>query len=494
MCGSLPSTLECDDGGMKQEPLSKRTLAISLLVAGALFMENLDSTILATGLPAMAATFRVHVVDVNVGVTAYLLALAIFIPISGWMADRWGTRLVFSSAITVFTLASAWCGASHSLPEFAAARVLQGLGGSMMVPVGRLMTVREVPKHHIMRTMAYTIWPALIAPIMGPATGGWIILHFNWRWMFLLNVPIGVVLLLGTLLLVHDRQRHTPPPFDWLGFVLIGATCFSAIDLMETASVQPPQWVRMAIMLVLLVGCSSGAWVHLHRSRTPLFSPELLRIPTYRVVVLGGSWISTAIFMTPFILPLMFQVGFGMNAFAAGSLVVAVFVGNLAMKPLTTPLLRRYGFKRVLAVNGVMTAFAFFACVALTPATSRWMILLVLFLGGLGRSMQLTALTTLGFAELDPQQMSSGSALFAMVRQLNMSLGVGIAAVSLRLAGWLHGEPGRLGPYEFHAAFIVVGLLALASLPSALSLPHGAGDVVAGKHTPTAETLEPLEG
>lgn len=478
---------------MKQEPLSKRTLAICFLVAGALFMENLDGTILATGLPAMAATFHVPVVDVNVGVTAYLLALAIFIPISGWMADRWGTRIVFSSAIAVFTLSSAWCGVAHSLTEFTLARVVQGLGGSMMVPVGRLMTVREVPKHQIIRTVAYTVWPSLVAPILGPALGGWIILHFIWRWMFWLNVPIGAVLLVATLILVHDKHQHEVPAFDWWGFLLIGVSCFSAIDLMEVASVQPTRWPRLFVMAALLIVGCIGSWVHLHRAKEPLFSPRLLQIPTYRATLLGGSYITMAIFMTPFLLPLMFQVGFGMNPFAAGSLVVAVFAGNLAMKPLTTPLLRRFGFKPVLIVNGVFTAIVLGAGALLTPATSRWMILLVLFLGGLGRSMQLTALTTLGFADLGPAYMSSGSALFAMARQLNTSIGVGIAAVSLRIAGWFFHEGQTLGLREFHIAFLVVGALALASLPSALSLPKGAGDVVAGKKAPPPAQTSTVE-
>lgn len=473
---------------MTQEKLSKRTLAISLLVAGALFMENLDATILATGLPAMGRAFRVPVVDVNLGITSYLLALAVFIPISGWMADRYGPRRVFSTAIVIFTLASAWCGASHSLPEFTAARILQGIGGSMMVPVGRLMTVREVPKHHIMRTVAYTVWPSLIAPIMGPPLGGWIITYLNWRWMFLLNLPVGVVLLVGTLVLVHHGKRQEVMPFDWPGFVLTGIACAGAIILMEFASTQPANWVLLASLAIGTVLFCFAAWKHLKRAPQPLFDLETLKIPTYRVVLFGGSWITTAIFMTPFLLPLMFQIGFGLNAFAAGSLVIAVFAGNLAMKPLTTPLLRRYGFRKVLVVNGALTAIALGACALLIPSTMHWVVLLVLFAGGLGRSMQLTSLTTLCFADLDDKRMSSGSALFAMVRQLNTSIGVGIASLTLRLSAWENRHLGTLTLRDFHVAFVVVGLLALASLPSALRLHPRAGDVVAGKKRPAEDS------
>lgn len=470
--------------------LSRRTLAIALLVAGALFMENLDGTILATGLPAMARTFGTHVVDVNVGVTAYLLALAVFIPISGWMADRFGPRRVFTSAIAVFTLASAWCGGAHSLPEFTAARVLQGLGGSMMVPVGRLMTVREVPKDQIMRTVAYTIWPSLVAPIMGPALGGWITTYFSWRWMFLLNLPVGVVLLVMSFILVKDGRREETPPFDWAGFVLLGATCFSAIDLMESASIQPTRWLRLGVMAVVAVVCGAMAVRHLRTSRRPLFNLTTLTIPTYRAVLLGGSWSTTAIFMTPFLLPLMFQVGFGLSAFASGSLVVAVFAGNLAMKALTNGLLRRFGFRAVLVANTVATAISLGMCALLAPSTPRLVILAVLFVGGLGRSMQLTAYTTLSFADMDDRRMSGASAMLAMARQLTTSLGVGLAAVILRLAGWMHGEPGALRPFEFKVAFVVVGLLAMGSLPSVLGLPKDAGDEVAGKRRREAMELD----
>lgn len=465
---------------MPAEPLSRRTLAIALLVAGALFMENLDSTILATGLPAMALSFHTGVVDVNVGVTSYLLALAVFIPISGWVADRFGTKRVFASAILIFTLASVWCGLCRTLPEFMLARVVQGFGGSMMVPVGRLMTVRESPKEQIMRTIAYTVWPALIAPILGPPLGGWITTYFNWRWMFLLNVPVGAVLMLFTFLLIPDRRGHRPPPFDWLGFMLLGVASFSVVEWMELASADKTRWGWVILLGIVAVVTSAGVVKHLYRAEAPLFPPDLMQVATFRAVTTGGSWFRMAIFMTPFLLPLMFQIGFHMTAFAAGSLVMAVFAGNLAMKPLTTPLLRRYGFRRVLVVNGVLTAVVFFGIAALSPATPRWVILLVLFLSGLGRSMQLTSLTTLSFADLTPERMSSGSAMFAMVQQINTSVGVGLGAMLLRLVAW-HYDSGVETLREFHAVFLLVGVLMLAGLPSTLNLQETAGDRVAGR-------------
>ncbi|ADV82607.1 major facilitator superfamily MFS_1 [Terriglobus saanensis SP1PR4] len=462
--------------------LSRRSFAIAMLVAGALFMENLDGTIIATGLPAMAGSFRTGVVDVNIGVTSYLLALAVFIPISGWMADRFGTRKVFSSAIAIFTLASIWCGSCHTLTQFTLARVVQGLGGSMMVPVGRLMTVRETPKHQIMRTIAYTVWPALVAPILGPPLGGWITTYFNWRWMFLLNVPIGLVLLVCTFILVRDERRHRTTPFDWIGFVLVGLACFSLIEWMEFSSKSPVRWSLVTGLGVLAMSSAFGAVWHLRRTKAPLFHLDMLKVATFRAVTSGGSWFRMAIFVTPFLLPLMFQVGFGMSAFAAGSLVVAVFAGNLAMKPLTTPLLRRYGFRRVLIVNGALTALVFFACARLSPATPHWAILLVLFLSGLGRSMQLTSLTTLCFADLPEDRMSSGSAMFAMAQQLNTSIGVGLGAMIIRLVAWRY-DGGVEHLREFHAAFWVVGLLMLCGLPSILALRPDAGDTVAGRST-----------
>jgi len=460
---------------------SRRSLAVALLVAGALFMENLDGTIIATGLPAMGRSLHAAPVDLNVGITAYLLTLAIFIPISGWMADRFGAKTIFASAIAVFTLASIWCGMARSLGEFTLARVVQGIGGSMMVPVGRLMVVRVTPKERMMAAIAYTVWPALVAPILGPVLGGWIVTYTSWRWMFLLNVPVGVVLLILTLLIVDDGGERSVMSFDTLGFVLVGVSCFGLMYSMEMIGHDPLPLRSIAVWLTGAVVAGVVAVVHLQRTTRPLFDLSVLKIETFRVVLEGGSLFRMAIFATPFLLPLMFQVGFGMSALRSGWLTMAVFAGNLSMKTVTTPLLRRYGFRQVLLVNGSATAMILFACAWLKVGTAIWAVMLLLFLSGLGRSMQLTALTTLGYADLPPTQMSSGSTLASMVTQLNTGLGVAIAAVTLRLSSWFHGRPGgQPVGQDFSVAFAVLGALAVMSLVMTMPLRPNAGSVVSG--------------
>lgn len=453
--------------------LRGRALAIALLSATALFMENLDATILTTGLPAMARDFHVTPVALNVGITAYLLTLAVLIPASGWVAERFGERKTFASAVLVFTVASLGCALSRTLSVFLLSRVLQGVGGSMMVPVGRLMVVRSATKAQLMKAIAYTIWPALTAPILGPVVGGWIIHVASWPWMFLLNLPLGLVLFVLALLIVRDRPRQAEPVrMDVPGFVSTGAACVLLILALER--VESGGGVAVSAGLLLL-GMLAAVWavVHMRRAARPLFRPELFRIQTFRTVMVAGSLFRMAVFSVPFLLPLLFQTAFGLNALQSGSLVMAVFAGNLGMKPLTNFLLRRFGFRTVLLVNGVATVGLLAACGWLRASTPTVLVLLLLFLGGAGRSMELTSLTTLGFAELPPALASSGTTFATMVQQMTVSFGVSVAALVLH--GTAHGGHG-----DFRAAFAVMAGLAAVSLFSFARLPAGAGAAVSG--------------
>ena len=471
--------------------LRGRALAVALLVAGALFMENLDATIIATGLPTMARDFHVTAVALNVGITAYLLTLAIFIPVSGWMANRFGERKVFASAIALFTAASVVCGLSHSLPAFTAARVLQGLGGSMMVPVGRLMVVRTVSKAQLMKAIAYTIWPALVAPILGPPVGGWILSFARWPWLFLLNVPVGIVLFALAWWLVRDTERDAPPPLDVVGFLLAGGACFCLMLSLEVAEEARP---HVSLAIGGLAACGLLVWGcvrHLRRSTAPLFQLAVFRVETFRTVVGAGSLFRMAVFSVPFLLPLLFQTAFGLDALASGSLTMAVFAGNLAMKPLTTPLLRRYGFRTVLLVNGVATVVLLAACGFLRVDTPKTLVLLVLFLGGLGRSMELTSLTTIGFADLPPELTVSGTTLATMVQQMTTSLGIAFAALVLHLSTARH--PGPPAELDFRVAYCTMAVLALVSLPAFARLHPDAGAAVSGA-TLRMNRQEPAEG
>ncbi len=459
--------------------LRGRALAVALISAAALFMENLDATIMTTGLPAMAHDFKVSAVALNVGITAYLLTLAVFIPVSGWMANRFGERRVFASAILMFTVASVFCGLSRSLPQFLTARVLQGLGGSMMVPVGRLMVVRSVTKPQLMKAIAFTIWPALTAPILGPVVGGYIIHVASWPWMFLLNVPIGVVLFVLALVIVRDSAERDLQALDLPGFLYVGGACLFLILALEEVQFSS---ARTAKALALLLACVAVGWLgvrHLRSSSAPLFQLAVFRIQTFRTVMGAGSLFRMAVFSVPFLLPLLFQTSFGLNALQSGSLVIAVFAGNLAMKPLTTPLLRRYGFRAVLLGNGTASVLLLAGCGWLHASTPHLLVLLVLFLGGAGRSMELTSLTTMGFADLPSSLTASGTTIATMVQQMTVSLGIACAALALQLSARWHGTAAR-SETDFRVAFCTMAAFAACSLVAFRRLPPDAGSQVSG--------------
>ena len=466
-------------------------MAVALVAAGALFMENLDATIIATGLPTMAHSFGTSAVAVNVGITAYLLTLAIFIPLSGWTATRFGERRVFASAILIFTVASALCGISHTLPAFTASRVLQGLGGSMMVPVGRLMVIRASSKAQLMKAIAYTIWPALVAPILGPPVGGWILSFASWPWMFLLNVPIGIVLFGLALKLVPPDMKGQADPFDLPGFLLVGAASFCLMYLLEDLQAPHVRLLRIFALLAVAIVLGTMALRRFRSARDPLFRLEVFRIETFQIATVPGSLFRMAVFSVPFLLPLLFQEGFGLNPLASGSLTMAVFCGNLAMKPLTAPLLRRYGFRMVLIVNGIFTVVLLAACGWLRADTPRIALLVILFLGGLGRSMELTALTTMGFSDLPESMKSNGSTLSATMQQMTTSLGVALAALALHVSGAVHGGSSL---FDFRVAFCTMAVIAAASIPSYIRMHPDAGAAVSGAALRQERAVTAAEG
>ncbi len=471
--------------------LRGHALSVALLAAGALFMENLDATIIATGLPTMARDFGTSAVAVNVGITSYLLTLAIFIPVSGWTAARFGERRVFASAIAIFTVASVLCGLSHTLPLFTASRVLQGLGGSMMVPVGRLMVVRASSQAQLMKAVAYTIWPALVAPILGPPIGGWILSFTTWPWIFLLNVPVGMVLFALVLKIVPaDNDRHTDP-FDTPGFLLAGGASFCLMYLLESLQTPHPPIVKLVTLLVTAAVLGTCAIRRMQTARDPLFRLEVFRIETYRVSNVAGSLFRMSVFSVPFLLPLLFQEAFGLSPLQSGSLTIAVFAGNLSMKPLTGPLLKRYGFRTVLIVNGILTVFSLAACSWLRADSYKWVMLLVLFIGGLGRSMELTALTTMGFADLPLKLKGTGTTLQTTIQQMTTSLGVAIAALSLHASAAFRGGASA---FDFRVAFCVMAAIAACSIPSYFRLHPDAGAAVSGAALRYDRAATPAEG
>jgi EmrB/QacA subfamily drug resistance transporter len=465
----------------------KRSTLIAVLVAGTFYMEFLDATVIATALPQMAQTFHTSPITLSAGMSVYMLALAVFIPICGWMADRFGSCTVFSTAIGVFTLASILCGISNTPFQFIAARALQGIGGSMMVPVGRLVVLHNTEKKDMIRAIAYLTWPGLLAPVIGPPVGGFITTYATWRWIFFLNVPLGIAGIIFALILIPNRQSDKKPRLDIPGFIFDGVTCVAVMYGMDLIGRRNAPWLLIALMagITLLFGYLA-VW-HANHHPHPLLEFSALKIQTFAMSIWGGSLFRMAVQSIPFLTPLMFQIGFGMNAFDSGLMVLAIFLGNVAMKPLTTPALRRYGFRKLLIWNGILLAAAVLACAFLNPGTPRIIILVVLFWGGLCRSMQFTSINTIAFADVPAPQMSQANTLFSIAWQMSNGMGIAVGAVALQMSSLIHGGHSTLTVSDFHLAFIMITVVSIASLYDVFPLDPRAGAVVTGHAVESSE-------
>ena len=455
------------------------TRLLTLVVASALFMESLVSTVIATSLAAMAADLNVDPLTLKLAFTAYFVALAIFIPISGWCADRYGAKTVFAASIAVFTSASVFCALAWDLPSLIAGRFCQGLGGALMLPVGRLILLRVIPKREMLSAMAWLSIPTLFAPIMGPPVGGFITTYYHWRGIFWLNVPVGLLGLLLAVSLVPQVKAETIRPLDVPGFVLAGLGLALAIFGFTLAGSRggggAAAWATMAAGAALL-----AAYVrHARRAPHPIIDLSLLRIASFRVAMLGGLPFRIAVGAMPFLLPLMLQVGFGMTAFQSGSLTFVAAAGAIAMKLTAQPILRRFGFRRVLWVNGLICSGMSAVTALFTAQTSHAVIMAVLLVGGFFRSLQFTSLNTLGFADVDVERMSQATAFVGVVQQLSLAAGVAVAAL---LLDGLRSAAGRstLVAQDFGHAFVATALLSLLSIIVFRQLAPEAGAEVSG--------------
>lgn len=455
----------------------------ALLVAGAFFMEFLDGTVIATALPDMAKSFGVQAVDLNIGISAYLITLAVLIPASGWIADRFGARKVFAIALAIFTLASVFCGLSRTVDQFVAMRVLQGMGGALMVPVGRLAVLRTTPKHLLITAIATLTWPALVAPIIGPPLGGFITRYADWRWIFFINVPLGLVAIILALRIIPNIVEETRRPFDMPGFVATSVAMVSLVYAMELLGAAHPQ---SGLTFGLLATGSLAllyALRHFQKTPWPMIRLDAMQVPTFRVTMYGGSLFRASISAVPFLLPLMFQVGFGMDAFRSGLLVLAVFVGNLTIKPATTPLIRWLGFRKLLLINGGLNVLSLLACAFLTPQTPVWLIMLILYLGGVFRSIQFTAVSTLAFSDVPSAQMSYANTLFSTATQLAVGLGITLGAIGIRIGEKVSEMTGLAAApgMSFRLAFAAIALVCLVGMLDTLRLEKDAGSAVSKK-------------
>jgi EmrB/QacA subfamily drug resistance transporter len=446
----------------------------ALIVACAVFMENLDGTVIATSLPAIAADLHQDPITLKLALTSYLLSLAIFIPASGWAADRFGARTVFSIAILVFTFGSILCGLSSTLPEFVGARIVQGMGGAMMVPVGRLVLLRSVDRSEMVKALSYVMIPSLLGPIAGPPIGGFITTYFHWRWIFFINVPIGVLGMCLVLLFIKNIRGEAAWPLDVKGFALLGTGLACVVFGLSVISRHLVGTWIVAGLLVAGASLLTAYALHSRKVEFPILDLRLLSFPTFRASLAGGSMFRVGVGALPLLLPLMLQVGFGMNAFQSGTVTFVSSAGAMVMKATAPPLLRIFGFRRILIFDALLSS-AFFAIYGFfTPATPIFVMMLVLLTGGFVRSLEFTSLNAIAYAEIENVAMSRATSFTAVAQQLSLSVGIAVGAFVIDFARELRGG-GALIATDFRWGFIVVALLSASSVFSFLRLPADAG-------------------
>ncbi len=454
--------------------------AAPLIVAVSLFMENMDSTVIATSLPAIARDIGTDPLALKLAVTSYLLSLAIFIPASGWTADRFGARNVFRLAIAVFVLGSIGCALSQSLEEFVIARIFQGIGGAMITPVGRLIVVRAIDKEALLNAMSLLTIPALIGPICGPPLGGFITTYASWHWIFIINVPIGLVGIALATRFIPDIRTEYPYPFDLIGFILsglgIGGLAFG-LSVLGLAFL--PDWVVGALLGVGAV-CSLAYVYYAQRATAPILDLKLLKLPTFRASIFGGFLFRLGIGALPFLLPLLLQLGFDLSPFQSGLITFTGALGSMFMKAAAVTVLKRLGYRNVLLYNSFISAAFLAACATFLPGIPFAIMIAVLLIGGFFRSLQFTSINTLAYAEIEPALLSRATSMTAAAQQLSISAGVAVGALVVEFTlRFKHGT--AITAADFPPAFLIVGALTATAALIFVRLSPDAGAQLSGR-------------
>ena len=453
----------------------------AIIIAVALFMQNLDSTVVTTALPVMARSFHVDPLYMSVAITSYLIALSVFIPASGWVADHFGARQVFRTAVIVFTLGSIFCGIAPDLLSLVAARILQGVGGAMMVPVGRLLLLRSISRSQMVSAMAWLMIPSLLGPVLGPPLGGFIVSAASWRWVFFINVPIGVIGVTAVSIFIPDkREDGRGGHLDTVGVVLSGLAMALLMIGLETIGrgMIPVYWTVLAFM-----GGFLACWLyalHARRQANPVLDFSLMKIPTFSVSVLSGSLFRVAVGAMPFLLPLMLQLGFGKSPLTSGLITFSAAAGSLLMKVAARPILARFGFRSVLIWNGVIAALSVSVCALLRPEWPIWLMDSLLFIAGFFRSLQFTAYNSIAYGDIPRPRMSAATTLYATIQQLSLTLGVVIGAATLEISAWAGGHHAPT-QFDYIIAFLTISFIALCGAPLCAGLPANAGEQLSGR-------------
>jgi EmrB/QacA subfamily drug resistance transporter len=454
---------------------------IALIVGAAMFMETLDSTVLATALPTMARELGVSAPSLSIALTSYLISLAIFIPVSGRIADRFGARTVFRSAIFVFLAGSIACALAPSVNFLVAARFFQGIGGALMMPVGRLVLMRSVEKRDLIQATSWVLIPAVVGPIMGPPLGGLIVTYLDWRWIFYINVPIGIVGIVLVSMYIANTRGEMPEKTDFRGIILSSLSLGLLLFGFELTSHSGELGLALAL---LTVGGILGTLYILHARRTsnPILDISLMRIPTFGTSVIAGAITRICQGAHPFLLPLMMQLGFGLSAVQSGLMTLATAIGSIAAKPVAPILLRRYGFRDSLVINGFFASAGYALCGLFRPGWPMPLMFVIMMLAGFFMSLQFTGYNTIAYDEVEQERMSSATSFYTTFQQLMLSVGICAGAAALQGAMVLGGhDTPKL--FDFTAAFWVVALVSLSATIWNRRFSHEAGTEISG-HTP----------
>ena len=454
--------------------MPRSIFVVPLIVGAAQFMHQFDGAVIATALPSMAASLHEDPIRLNLAITSYLLALAVFVPVSGWMADKFGAKRVFLWAIVVFMVSSVLCGLAHSLIELVIYRTLQGIGGAMMTPVGRVIVVKSVPKLQLVQAMNYITIPAVLGPLLGPSVGGFIVTYFSWPWIFFINLPIGIAGVVLVRLFIPDLREEKVSALDLSGFILIGLAVAGLVFGFEAMGRGVVSWSIIFASLGAGAICLGLYLIHERRTPSPIIDLSLLRIRTFSASLSGGSLFYLGTTSSVFLLALMLQLGFGLSAFQAGLTTLASAVGSVGMRFAFRPILRPLGFRRLLIVNALVTGCYLIGCGFFRPSTSYVVIVLALLIGGFSRSIQFTAVQSLGYAELPPELLSRATSFSAMTQQLAQSFGVGLAALIVHLSLIWHARTAIMAQ-DVGFGYFVLGSMALLSSIIFYLLPAHAG-------------------
>ncbi|MET3601613.1 DHA2 family efflux MFS transporter permease subunit [Martelella mangrovi] len=451
---------------------------VPLIMAVALFMEQMDSTVISTALPAIAADLGVGPITLKLALTTYMVALAIFIPVSGWMADRFGAKRIFRLAIIVFLLGSVCCAFSGNLLEFVLSRFLQGMGGAMMTPVGRLVILRTTDRSELVRAMALLTIPALVGPMAGPPLGGFITTYFSWHWIFLINVPIGIVGLIMTGIFLPVIEDQPPSNLDWKGFFLVALAASGLVFGLSVISL--PALPPATGFITTGIGVLAAIWYvrHARRKERPLLNLSLFQNDCFRTAIASSTFFRMATGAFPFLMPLMLQIGFGLNPFESGMITFVGAIGALATKFIAPRVFTAFGFRTVLLSAALGAALLTISFIWFEATTPHLVIIGILFVTGLCRSFFFTGVNALGYSDIDNRQASQATAMTSMFQQVSLALGVAFAAVILEITGYFTG--GSLTVAHFHVAFFVVSIISFIAIIPLLRLDREAGAAVSG--------------